>query len=319
MRPDRPLWRRTPPAIFPVTLGVMGLGLGWRNAGDVLPIAHEIGDVMLGFSMAFYLYFLFFFLRKLTARPGVIFEDMQSPPARAGVAAGAMSMMLLAAAFLPFGVTASEVWWAGVVLQIGASSVGAYAIWKDSPGEREFTPFQYLTFVGPVVAPIAGVPLGHVVASTWLSVVALIAYVVITAGYGRQLLRRRPAFPLRPTLVIFLAPNCLFALSFGLLGHDFLFWAFYLLADAVALVLLGLSPWLTAGGWTPIWSSFTFPLAAFLNMQVLAVAKGAGIFAVVGTYATLALATPVIFYVVYRSVMDWVTGALAEKTRSATA
>ncbi len=316
---QKSLWRRTPPAVFPVCLGLLGLGLGWRNAADILPVAHEIGDILLGFGSAYFLYFLVFFLRKLVARPAVLFEDMVSPSARAGVAAAAMSMMLLAAALLPLGLSVPQVWWTGVVLQIAASAVVVHAIWYEPASKRHFTPYQYLTFVGPVVGPVAGIPLGYVWQSYVLIIAALVPYLAITLGYARALIRARPQLLMRPILAIFLAPNCLFAIGFGLLGVDWAFSLFYGIANIVALVLLVLTPWLVKGGYTPAWAAFTFPLAAFLQVQVLALSKGAGRLAEIGAWAGLAIATPVILYVVYRISMGWVTGELAERTGAATA
>lgn len=292
----------------------MGLGIGWRNAADVLPVAHEIGDILLAFASAYFLYFLAFYLRKLLARPAVLLEDMTSPPARAGVAAAAMSMMLLAAALLPLGVSVPQVWWTGVILQIGASAVVCHAIWRDPPERRQFSPFQYLTFVGPVIGPIAGIPLGYLTESLLLTLAALAAFVIITLGYGIRLMHSRPPVHLRPSLVIFLAPNCLFAISFGLLEMNWAFIAFYWAANATALALLLLAPWLIRGGWTPVWASFTFPIAAFVHVQILAVAKGAGAWAVVGVYSGLAIATPLILVIAYRFAMLWITGELAEQT-----
>jgi len=273
---DTPLWRSTPPAIFPVCLGLLGLGLGWRNAAEYLPIAHEIGDVLLGLGCAYYLFFLICYLCKLVARPMVLFEDSTIPPARAGIAAMAMSMMLLAAALLPFGISAPFVWWAGVIAQIGASAIGVYAIWHDPPEAKQFSTFQYLIFVGPVVGPIAGIRLGYVTESIVLTLAALVAYVIITIGLALQMRRQRPPVPLRPSLAIMLAPVCLFATSFGLLGVDWAFVGFYWASMVVAGGLILLVPWMIKGGWSPVWASFTFPLAAFLQVQVMAFAKFGG-------------------------------------------
>jgi tellurite resistance protein len=316
---EKTLWRQTPPAIFPVSLGFMALGLGWRNASNVLPIAHEIGDMMLAGSSAFFVFFFVVYARKIIARPSVLFEDMTSPAARGGVAAAAMSMMMLAAALLPFGISAPQVWWAGVILQIAASALVCYAIWKDPPEKRHFTPFQYLTFDGPVVGPIAGIPLGYVWESIALTYAALLAHVIITFGYGFRLAHILPPMQMRPSLAIFLAPNCLFAISFGLLGIDWAFTMFYWIASIVALVLVMLAPWLTKSGWSPAWAAFTFPAAAFLNLQVLAVAKGAGALAIFGVYAGLVLATPLILFIAYRFAMSWITGELGEKCGAAIA
>ncbi len=319
MRSKTPLWRSTPPAIFPVCLGFMGLGLAWRNSANEINVPQEIGDLLLGLSTAFFVYFLAIYVAKLLARPGVLFEDMKAPPARAGVAASAMAMMLLAAALLPFDISVPQVWWTGVILQIGASALVIHAIWKEPAETRSFSPFMYLTFVGPVVGPVAGVPLGYVTESIVLAYAALIAFVIITIGYGGKLIRVRPPVPLRPSLAIILAPISLFGLCFGTLGMDWAFWPFYYLAWAMALVLLAIGPWMTKGGWTPIWGALTFPVATFTNLQVLAYTKGVETLASIGIIAGLAIGTPLIGFVVYRSVLAFVTGDLSKKSGAATA
>lgn len=317
---DTPLWRQTPPAAFPVCLGFMSLALGWRGTADVLPwISEDIGNLMLAASTGYFLWFVAFYLRKLIARPMVLFEDMHTSPARAGIAAMAMAMMLLAAALLPFGVSVPQVWWTGVVMQIIASAIVLQAMWREPAEKRHFSTFQYLTFVGPVVGPIAGVPLGYVWQSTLLVMAALLAYVIVTTGILLTI-RRNPVLPpLRPSMMIFLAPLCMFALGFGMLGYDMVFTVFYWAGSMVALGLLMLVPWMIKGGYTPIWGAFTFPIGAFLNVQVMAVAKGHGILAVTGVYAAMAIGTPVVLYLVYRTVMEWVTGDLARKSGAATA
>ena len=83
-----PLWRQTPPAVFPVCLGFMSLALGWRAAADQLEwLSEDIGDLMLAASTGYFLWFFGFYLVKLTERPMVLLEDMRSPAARAGIAA----------------------------------------------------------------------------------------------------------------------------------------------------------------------------------------------------------------------------------------
>ncbi|MCI2398391.1 hypothetical protein [Aliiroseovarius subalbicans] len=317
--PERPLWRRTPPAVFFVCLGLFGLGLGWRSAAEVLPVPHEIGDLLLGFALAFYLYFLVFYLRKMVARPSVLFDDLSSPPARAAMSAAAMSMMLFAAALLPFGVSVPQVWWTGVVLQVGASAVACWVIWREPQEDRSFTPFQFLTFVGPVVGPIAGIPLGYVTESALLTLAALVPFCVITIGFALQALREPPTLKMRPTLAIFLAPTGLFAISFGLLQVTWAFTAFYGVATLTALVLLTRARWMAAGGWSPQWAAFTFPSTVFVNLQVLAVARGFGLPAELGVGLGLAVSTPVVLFVTYRFVGLWVTGELAAQTGAARA
>lgn len=313
------LWRSTPPAIFPVVLGFMGLALAWRNASHVLPIASEIGDLMLGVATAYFLFFATSYVIKALARPKVVLEDLKTPPARAGVAAFPMAIMLLAAALLPFGIEAHAVWWIGVITYFIASGLVAWSILSGPPEARHLSPFQYLAFVGPIVGPIAGIPLGHVTESFWLAILALVTYTIITLGYYPKLLKRRLPVPLRPSLAIILAPTSLFALAFGQLEMGLSFQIFYWASYAIALILLMAAPWMAKDGWTPVWGSFTFPAATYLNLQIFAIGKGMGMIAMTGLIAGGLIATPLILYIVYVASKVWMKGDLAKKTGSATA
>jgi len=319
MQKKIPLWRQTPPAIFPVCLGFMGLGLAWRNGSEVIPIPHEIGDLLLGLSTAFLIYFLLIFFAKVAARPSVVFDDLKVAPARAGVAAVPMSIMLLAAALLPFNVHVPEVWWFGVVMQFLAILLVSMAILRDPPEIRHFSPFQYLSFVGPIVAPIAGISLGFKTESFWLAMFALVGFVVITTGVGVRLMRVRPPVPLRPSLAIILAPISLLALTFAQQDMDMAFTVFYWLAWVLAIVLLMASRWMMTGGWTPIWGAFTFPLATFANLQIVGMKRGLGPIAEFGAWAGLVIATPLILYIVYKASMAFISGDLAKKSAAAIA
>ena len=317
---ETPLWRQTPPAAFPVCLGFLSLALAWRHASDIFPWASEdLSSLMLAAATGYFLWFLAFYFAKVVARPAVILEDMRTPPARAGIAAMAMSMMLLAAALLPFGISVPLVWWTGVVLQILASGIVLHAIWVDPPEKRHFSTFQYLTFVGPVTGPIAGIPLGYVWQSKLLIAASLVAYVIVTAGILLTLKKDPIPKPLRPSVMIFLAPLALFAVGFGSLGFDTFFAVFFWSSEVVFVALLLMSPWMLRGGYTPVWGSFTFPLAIYVNAQLMAIDKGFGTIAVVGAYIGLTIATPVVFYMMYRTVMEWVSGDLAKKSHAATA
>jgi len=313
------LWRSTPPAIFPVSLGFMGLALAWSNASGVLPIPKELGDLMLGFSTAFFLFFAISYTAKIIARPAAVLEDLKVPAARAGVAAFPMAIMLLAAALLPLGVQVPLVWWTGVFVYWITTGLVAWSILKDPPEARMFSPFQYLAFVGPTVGPIAGIPLGYVTASFWLLMAALIPYVTITVGYGLRLIKVRPPVPLRASIMIVLAATSLFALGFGQLEINWAYDLFYGLAWFFAIGLLISAPWLAEGGWNPVWGSFTFPIATFTNLQILAIGKGTGIIAMMGLVGGLIIGTPLILYIIWKSSSSWIRGDLAKKTAAAVA
>ncbi len=313
------LWRSTPPAIFPVVLGFMGLSLAWRNVSYISPIPEEIGDLLLGISTAYFIFFAASYFAKGLRRPKAILDDLKMPPARAGVAAFPMAIMLLAAALLPLGVQAREVWWIGVVVYYVATALVAYSIITGSPDARKFSPFQYLAFVGPIVGPVAGIPLGYVTESFWLALAAMVPYIAITFGYGAKLVRVRPPVPLRPSLVIVLAPTSLFAMAFFQLEIMWAYTLFYWLSVALALVFLSISLWLTSGGWTPIWGSFTFPIATFINLQIMTLSAGQNTVAMTLMIAGFTIGTPLILYIVWKTSQAWISGGLAKKTAASIA
>jgi len=318
--PDKhSLWRSTPPGIFPICLALLGLGLAWQGASVVLPVWRGFGDVLTALAAIIYLFFLANYLRKLAVRPRVLFEDAKVPPARAGVSTIAMAMLLLATVLLPFGQIALVIWWVGMLAQLGASGIGAWSIWRDPPQLRQFSTFQYLTFVGPTVGITTGVAMGYTAFSMVLTLASLVAYFVITAGLIRQLLRNRPPVPLRPSMTIFLAPVCLFTISFAMLGVDWAFEVFFWLSLGIAGGLTALVPWMIKGGWSPIWSSFTFPLATFAQVLVLAQTRIGGDMVAGLLIACLVIATLVILVIAMRVLRMWASGDLAVKSGAAVA
>lgn len=119
--------------------------------------------------------------------------------------------------------------------------------------------------------------------------------------------------------MIFLSLNGLFAISFALLGYEAGFWVFYWLSSLVALGFELSASWLTRGGWSPAWASFTFPVTAYVQVQIVGAQMGAGALAMAGVFAGLALATPLFLTIAYRFAVGWSTGVLAEKTGAAIA
>ena len=98
------LWRRTPPAIFPPVMGLLGLGLGWRLLGEKmanLAIA-SVAEAALGAVALLYLFCAIAWAAKPLRRPGVLVEELQILPGRAGVAAGVLCLSLMAAVMVPY-------------------------------------------------------------------------------------------------------------------------------------------------------------------------------------------------------------------------
>lgn len=315
-----PRWRRTPPAIFPPTLGLWGLAVAWSRSSDAFGMPAAIGQVLMGAMVLLFLFLAGNYLAKIAARPGVVAEDLKTLPGRAGLAALSMSAMLLAVALVPYTEALAR-----VVLLI---AVAAHAIFLaiiirgllTGPAEaRTVTPVFHLTFVGFIVSPLAALQFGWTGFSNLVFWATLVAAVLIWGASALQLARQDVPPPLRPLLAIHLAPASLLGTVAMLLGYGTLGLVFGGLAIAILAGLLIRGRWVTAAGFTPFWGAFTFPLAAFSSLMMILAAAGYGeVFRILGGLGLIA-ASFFIPWVAIKVYQLWIKGVLAEKTNAATA
>jgi len=319
MRSRIALWRQVPPAIFPVCLGFVGIALAWKSAARLIDFPQPIADLFLGAVTAFFLYFSLAYGAKVIARPAALAEDLATAPGRAGLSALAMTLMLFSLVMQAQGVSGAPFWFLGIVLHICMSISAIFKLVTGGQQARQVSPFQYLTFVGLIVAPVAGTSLGYGALSLVLAMFSLVPFAIITVLFARQLLVALPPPPMRAPIVIVLAPVGLFAIAFAHANMGGLFDAFYWAATALALLFLSLGVWLAKSGFVAPWGSFTFPIAVFTNMNLLAMSHSPTGFAYFGALVGLIIGTPIVLYVVARTFLAFVRGDLQKMTGAATA
>ncbi|TCP26471.1 tellurium resistance protein [Rhodovulum adriaticum] len=312
---------QTPPAIFPPVLGLFGLGLAWRRAGDVPGAPAFLGEMVLGAVTLLFLFCAFAYGRKVARRAGVVAEDLRVLPGRAGLSALVLSVYLSAAALAPLARPLAEgVLWAGFALHAGLVVLVVRALLTGPAEARTVTPVWHLQFVGFIVGAVAALALGRVgVAAAILPVTAGLAVLIWGASLV-QLIRRDVPAPLRPLLAIHVAPASLLGTVAAGVGNWTLAYVFAALALGLVVALLARLRWLIAAGFSPLWGAFTFPMAAFAGM-LLALGQGpvaAPVFAVAGGGALVAasLAIPAIAVKVMQA---WARGGLGPKTNAARA
>lgn len=312
------LWRRTPPAIFPPLMGLFGLGLGWRYLAGLLasPALAGLAEAFLGAVTLTCLFCLVAWGSKPLRRPGVLWEELQILPGRAGVAAAVLTLSLMAAVLAPYA--------PGLALGLAALALAALAglgimvalVLLRGPVEgRVVTPVFHLVFVGYILTPLSLVPLGYRDLSEAILWLTIPVAALIWGASLIQLLRREPPAPLRPLLAIHLAPASLFATVSQLLGWSGMATGFALAGVALLLVLVVSGRWLLAAGFSPLWGALTFPLAALATALLMVFGSGPGVLAgalllVAGTALTLVVA--------WRVFRAWAGGGLAAKTNAAT-
>ena len=306
---------RTPPAIFPVVLGVLGLVLALRRGFFTLDLPLEPVDLLAGLAVALWGFAAFAYAAKLARRPGVLWEDLKVLPGRAGLAAATAGMLAVAALLVPYAPGAARVvLFAGLALH-GALALAVARVLISLPAEaRGVNPAWHLTFVGFIIGGLSAAPLGYLDLAQGLLWATLPVAGVIWGISLLQLLRRVPPAPLRPLLAIHAAPAALFSLVSGATGQATAALGFAVLGLAILLALLAAGRWIAASGFSPLWGAFTFPLAA-LASALLALD---GVLVWSGL-AVLAAALGVVPYVLWRVVKMWPTGTLAAKTNAAEA
>lgn len=314
--PRRPaVFARTPPAIFPPILGLLGLALALRLALGRLGWDAGPGDLVAGVAVALWAFAALAYAAKLARRPGVVLEDLRVLPGRSGLAALGMGGMVAAGLVASYSVPVAAVL---LVLALAVHAVLAVLLVRLllglPPEARAVNPTLHLSFVGFIVAAPAALALG------WGGLAEVLFWASLPPALGIwslcawQFARAVPPAPLRPLLAIHLAPAALLALVAGLLGKPVLAEVFLWPGAALGLALLVAGRWVAASGPSPLWGAFTFPLAAMASAML--VAGGIWLWpGLVLVAAGVAVIPAILWWVVKR----WPGGRLAALTNAAEA
>lgn len=302
------------PGWYASVMGLAGLALAWQAAAGLLgPLATTVATVIAALAaLVFALLAVCTVLRGLR-HPEAWREDRRHPVRHAFVATLPVSLLLLATAAVALrgpDVLAQALWWAGSLSLIGVT-VWVLARWWQStvsatgpaggpaagPAVASWagvTPALLIPVVGNVLAPLAGVPLGH---ADWAAAqfgIGLVFWPVVMALLlARIVAHGMFAERLLPTAFIVVAPPAASALALLALGAPPpVAWALWGAALLSLLWALTTAPRLRVLPFAlPHWA-LSFPLAVFTALT-LELAGPAGLLASAGI-ALLALTTLVI-------------------------
>lgn len=317
--PKPPLWARTPPAIFPPILGLLGIGLAWRRAYEVIGAPQWIGEMLLGAVSLLFVFAMVAYLSKIVRRPSVIMDDLKILPGRAGISAASVALMLFAAAMVPYAPEVARVLLGAAVVSHTVLAILVITVLLRGPSEmRVVTPIWHLSFVGFIVLPISGVPLGYIAASTFIFWATMPIAAAIWGISLVQFIRRRAPEPLRPLFAIHLAPMCLFTIVGSSLGYQHIALCFATAAVILLAVFLVSVRWLTKAGFSPLWGAFTFPMAAFCNAMLAVEPFAPSAYGFLGKLA-VALGSIAVIWIAFKIMQLWTKGKLAVVTNAAQA
>jgi tellurite resistance protein len=301
------------PSWYAVPMGLAGLALAWHRATPMM------GDLagMLALGVGALTALVYVILLGATALRGwqhadAWREDRQHPVRHTFVAALPIATILVATvavALLGPHPAIEALWWAGAVGQVFVT-VWVLSRWWGKLAWPSVTPALFIPIVGNVLAPLAGVPLGH---ADWSAAqfgigllfwpVVLVLIVARTAVHGLWPER------MRPTTFIFIAPPAAVGLSVLQMGAPpILGWMCWGMAMFSFLWVATQARQIAAMPFSmPHWG-LSFPLAALAALTLRLSTPGTAM-AVAGV-ALLALASLVILGLLFATVRGLRDGSL---------
>lgn len=312
-----PAFARMPPAVFSPILGLLGLVLALRLAGQVSGIAPimALADIASGVVIGLWAVAVIGLKIKNFRRLSVIAEDLRPLPGRAGYAAAAMGGMAAGGILAPIAPGPALVLiLAALAAHLIIGGILLRVLLAMPPEGREVNPAWHMHLVGFIVAAAPLVALGQGDLARAILWVTMPLAALVWGLSLAQLIARVPPAPLRPMLFIHLAPASLFSLTAGALGEAGLSLGFLALAIAILAALIVSLRWVLAAGFSPMWGAMTFPLAAFASALMAA----GGWFQIAGLALT-ALLVVAIPMIAWRILKLWPGGQLAAKTNAAEA
>jgi tellurite resistance protein len=263
-----------PLALFAAPMGIGGLGLAWREAGQVLGAPAAIGEALVLLAGLVWLTVATLHLRRLVAHPGALAADLRHPIRSAFAGAVTIGLMILAGGLIPHAPEAAALLWLAAVA--GHVAIAGWTVRGLLAAPREaasLAPPLLIPLVGNVLAPVFGAKLGFEGLSWMLFGLGALLWAMLQPVLLARLVTG-PALPprLRPTLAILLAPPAVASLALAGLTGGFgpAPLAALGLAVFVALVLAMLAGEFARIPFAMSWWGWTFPTAAFATALLVA-------------------------------------------------
>jgi tellurite resistance protein len=151
-----------PPAVaFSSVMGICGLGLSWRAAGQVLAAPRAIGEWLIAVGVMLFIALSGLYGIKTLQNPSIVVAEFRDSRSASNFACITVAVVIVAAAILPHAPSAALFLWA---LGTGGQLVLFLTLFGRWIGESteilHATPAWLVPIVGNVTATLAGVSLG---------------------------------------------------------------------------------------------------------------------------------------------------------------
>jgi len=270
-----PAFLNMPVVLFTSVLGVMGLGLAWREANYTFGVPGFIGETIIGFGAGLYIAILTLYILKIiNARDRVRAElkDDVSINYLPTITIGLMLVGIGAGPHLP--IVGEALWAIGAIGNIIMTLYVVAGFWfvHDHKLER-VTPAWFIPVIGNIVAPIGGSQFLYIDVSWMLYGISIFFWIILTTIVFNRLMFHEPmAAAARPTMFILLAPPSLAFTAYVLLNGGYVDYFGQMLFGIALLTALMLATRVKDYLKLPFglsWWAFTFPMDALTIAALL--------------------------------------------------
>lgn len=266
----RPTLEHLPLPLLATPMGTGGVGLAWRHAHHWLGAPAVVGEALLAFTTMLWAFVLLLQAMRAVRHPHAIVAELRHPVRVAFGAAPTIGLMMVAAFLFPYAPgLGALLWGVAVVLHLFLAALLLRRVVAGRGDPSMLAPPLLIPLVGNILAPAIGARMGFVDASWMMFGVGLILWLAVLPLLLHRLFAG-PALPppLRPTLVILLAPPTVAALAVeALTGRaDAVALSFAGVALLIAAVMISLAAEFARAPFGLAWWGVTFPTAAFAVM-----------------------------------------------------
>lgn len=271
--PVRPTLEHLPLPLLAMPMGTGGVGLAWRQAHLSYGVPEAIGEVLLGVTALLWVAVVALQVARVLRHPGAVAAELKHPVRVAFAAAPTIGLMIVSAFLYPHApALGATVWAAAVALHLCVAMLLLRRLLSGAAEPAMIAPPLLIPLVGNILAPAFGARMGFVDLSWMMFGVGLVLWLAVLPLLLHRMVAGPPLpQPLRPTLVILLAPPAVAALALvGLTGGSGqVVLCFVGVALLVAAVLLSMAGDLAQVPFGLPWWGVTFPTAAFAVMLMV--------------------------------------------------
>ncbi len=274
------LCARIPASFFGMLLGLIGLGVAWREAVLVWGTPVWIAEAIMAVAVLIWLVLLALYVGKLLMAREAIVAEWTHPVQSAFVALIPITTMLVSIAAAPHApALGNGLFMIGAFLALVFVVWHSGSIWRSDRSFEATTPILYIpTVAGGLVLAITAATYGHLDLARLCFGIGMFGWVSLESIIMRRPIEQAPLPPiLRPALGIQFGPPtvaCVAYLAITTGPPDLFAQALLGYGALQALILVRLIPWIREQPFTPAYWGFSFGAAAISVAALRCVERG---------------------------------------------